>query len=216
MHWPCRDCITTVPRSYDPAVPTPLLVSLHGDEGTARTTHSIWKRPAQDKGYILLSPRCPRALGCTKRWTNNWHPDGEAGSVAWVNAQIDALEAAYNIDRSRIYVVGGSRGAIFIGFHSAALASRIAGAALYAGGAASITRTCASCAVPVYVLIGSRDFLLGDAHEARTWFTACGSEVRYDELPKVRHRDIAEALLGGKANEILDWFTARPNACRSP
>jgi poly(3-hydroxybutyrate) depolymerase len=213
--WPCSSCIITVPPSYDPSVPTPLVVSLHGDEGHPRDTHGIWKKAAQDNGYILFSPKCPRARGCTKGFSRGkWRHDGPTGSVAWINAQIDAVEAAYNIDRSRIYMVGGSRGAIFIGFYAELLAPRIAGAALYAGGAPSAANTCAACALPVYVLVGDKDFLLRDVEQARDWFLGCGSEVMFDKLPKVRHRDIGVALEKSKANTILEWFSARPNTCR--
>ena len=212
--WPCSNCITTVPASYDPAVPTPLVVSLHGDEGSPKASHGVWKQAALDNAYILLSPECPRDLGCTGRWgTGSWHRDGPAGSVAWINAQIDAVEAAYNIDRSRIYLVGGSRGAVYVGFHADAFAPRIAGAAMYAGGYSSVTSTCASCALPVYILVGDKDYLLDNARTARDWFLGCGSEVVFDKMPGVRHRGAGKSLLKGKANTILDWFSARPNAC---
>jgi len=214
--WPCTNCITTVPTSYDPSVPTPLVVSLHGDEGRPKSSHKVWKQAAQDKGYILLSPECPRDLGCNGRWgTGSWHRGGPAGSVAWLNAQIDAVEAAYNIDRSRIYLVGGSRGAVYVGFHADAFAPRIAGAAMYAGGYSSNTSTCASCALPVYILVGDRDFLLDIAEKAHRWFLGCGSEVTFDKVPGLRHRGAGKALLKGKASTILEWFSARPNACRS-
>jgi poly(3-hydroxybutyrate) depolymerase len=203
-----------VPASYDPSVPTPLVVSLHGDEGVPAASHGIWKPAAQANGYILLSPRCPRSLNCTGRWgTGSWHRDGPAGSVAWINAQIDAVEAAYNVDRSRIYLVGGSRGAVYVGFNTDAFAPRIAGVAMYAGGYSSATNTCAPCALPVYILVGDRDYLLDIARKARDWFLGCGSEVVFDTMPRVRHRDVGKALLNGKADTILDWFSARPNAC---
>jgi poly(3-hydroxybutyrate) depolymerase len=195
-------------------VPIPLVISLHGDEGTPKSTHGIWKRAAQDNGYILLSPQCPRELGCKKSWGDgSWHRDGSAGSVAWLAAQIDAVEAAYNIDRERIYLVGGSRGAVYVGFYADAFSPRIAGAAMYGGGYSSSSSTCAACAPPVYILVGDKDFLLDIAHKAQSWFVGCGSEVVFDELRGVRHRDIGKALLRGKADTILDWFSARPNAC---
>ncbi len=123
------------------------------------------------------------------------------------------MEAAYNIDRSRIYLVGGSRGAVYVGFHAHALAPRIAAAAMYAGGYSSLTSTCASCALPVYILVGGRDNLLDIATKARDWFLGCGSEVVFDKMRGVAHRGAGKSLLAGKANTILDWFSARPNVC---
>jgi predicted esterase len=215
--WPCESCITTVPASYDPSKPTPLVVSFHGDEGAPSTSHEIWQKEAEANGYILLSPACPRDLGCKGRWgSGDWHRDGPAGSVAWVNAQIDAVEAAYNIDRTRIYLVGGSRGAVYIGFHADAFAPRIAGVAMYAGGYSSVKNTCASCALPVYILVGDRDFLLDIATKARDWFVGCGSEVVFDKVPRLTHRGAGKSLLRGKAKTILDWFSTHPNACLAP
>jgi hypothetical protein len=55
--------------------------------------------------------------------------------------------------------------------------------------------------------------LLDDATKARDWFAGCGSEVAFDKLRRVRHRDIGYWLERSKATKILEWFTARPNAC---
>ena len=212
--WPCARCITSVPAAYDPSVPTPLVISLHGDEGTPTTSHRIWKQAALESGYILVSLACPRDLGCKKRWgTGDWHPGGPAGSVAWIEAQLDAVEAAYNVDRARIYIVGGSRGAVYVGFHADALAPRIAGAAMYAGGYSSVSGKCAACALPVYILVGDRDYLLDIARKAQRWFLDCGSEVMFDKLRRVSHAGAGKALLRGKAKAILAWFSTRPNAC---
>ena len=190
------------------------VISLHGDEGSPKASHGIWQRAASDNGYILLSPACPRDLGCTGRWGDgSWHRDGPVGSVAWINAQIDSVEAAYNIDRTRIYLVGGSRGAVYVGFHAHALAPRIAAAAMYAGGYSSLTSTCAACTLPVYILVGDRDYLLDIATKARDWFVGCGGDVVFDKMRGVAHRGAGKSLLSGKANTILDWFSARPNVC---
>ncbi len=212
--WPCTRCLTTVPASYDASVPTPLVIALHGDEGRPKATHGIWKRAAQEKGFILVSPECPRSLGCKGRWGDGtWHRGGTAASIAWLDAQIDAVEAAYNIDRSRVYLVGGSRGAVFVGFFADAFAPRFAAVAMYGGGYSSFANRCAACAVPAYVLVGDNDFLLDIAMKARDWFRDCGSEVELDTLPGVDHRGIGKAIMKGKASTILEWFRARPNAC---
>jgi len=67
----------------------------------------------------------------------------------------------------------------------------------------------------VYILVGEKDVLLDLAEKARDWFLGCGSEVVFDKMPRVNHRGTGMTLLKGKANTILDWFSARPNACLS-
>ncbi|MBA3394993.1 MAG: hypothetical protein H0T89_20270 [Deltaproteobacteria bacterium] len=67
----------------------------------------------------------------------------------------------------------------------------------------------------MYILVGDRDYLLDIALKARDWFLGCGSEVVFDKMPGGRHRGTGKSLLKGKANTILDWFSARPNTCLS-
>lgn len=91
-------------------------------------------------------------------------------------------------------------------------APRIAAAAMYAGGYSSTTNRCASCALPVYILVGDRDFLLDIARKARTWFLGCGSEVVFDVMPGVRHRDVGKALRKGKEQVSTDGIRKHTRA----
>ena len=171
VDWPCDGCITSVPESYDQANPIPLLIALHDDSGTPKIIHSFLKTAAMTNGYILLAPQCPRDLGCDKTWSDgSWHPQGNAGTIAWINEQIDQVEAAYNVHLKREYLIGGSGGAVYIGYFADQFAPRIAGVAMVSGGWSARSKTCLSCSLPVYILIGDQDFLLSRAEQARDWY----------------------------------------------
>src|SRR3546814_4410743 len=49
-------CSIYVPEYYDPAVPTPLIVALHGGSGHGRDTLWSWIANARSHGAILISP----------------------------------------------------------------------------------------------------------------------------------------------------------------
>src|SRR3546814_20782426 len=66
-------CSIYVPEYYDPAVPTPLIVALHGGSGHGRDTLWSWTANARSHGAILLSSE-ERRVGkecvstCRSRW----------------------------------------------------------------------------------------------------------------------------------------------------
>jgi poly(3-hydroxybutyrate) depolymerase len=216
MHtdWPCTGCITGVPATYDPNVPMPLLVFLHGDEGAPGVVYSFWQQAAMDHGYILFTPECPRDLGCTGPWQDgSWAPGGPDASIAWINQQIDAVEAAYNVAIARVYLGGGSGGSVYTGYYVDRFAPRIAGAVMVSGGYSALSGTCQTCKTPLYILIGDQDFLLNLATLARDFYQGCGNEVNFDLMPGVDHQGGGESLTTGKGDAILNWFSARPNHC---
>src|SRR5262245_13359158 len=45
-----------IPKSYDPAKPTPLVVALHGATQRANFSLRIWTPQADAAGFILLAP----------------------------------------------------------------------------------------------------------------------------------------------------------------
>jgi predicted esterase len=205
--WPCPGCITQIPSSYNGS-PTPVVIAFHGDEATATIMFGFMQQAAQNAGYILVAPKCPADQGCTTGSWWQWN-----GPFTWALSQLDAVAAQYAVDDRRVYALGGSGGAVYLGYRSAELPPRIAGFAMVSGGFSSITNTCESCLLPVYILEGDLDYLLSDAQLARDFFLGCGNEVVYDLLPGVDHQGAGEALRTGKGDAILSWFSARPNRC---
>jgi len=97
-----------VPESYDPLVPTPLLVGLHGGGaggadgklvvGSGKEAMPFYKERCQARGWICV---CPNAL--VAGWSNRANSD-------LIDAVLEELYALYNIDENRIYLTGHSMG----------------------------------------------------------------------------------------------------------
>ncbi len=120
-----------VPSRYDPAKPTPLVISLHGGAGwpALQEQASRWTALAESEGFIVAYPsaegRQPRA------WRTNRGP-GLARDVRFISDLIDRLQATYNIDPARIYADGLSNGGGMAFVLSCTLSDRIAAVGMVA------------------------------------------------------------------------------------
>jgi polyhydroxybutyrate depolymerase len=121
-----REYLLYVPRSYDPAKPTPLVISLHGAGlwGAAQKETSQWNRVADEHGFIVVYPSGEGGGG-----PRVWHEGGGARpsrDVTFISQLIDTLEARYNIDPRMIYANGLSNGGGMSFVLSCTLSDRIA------------------------------------------------------------------------------------------
>lgn len=101
-----RRAILYVPPAYDPAVPAPLMLMLHGARGDGDRTLESQRAAADEHGVVLL---CPSTRSGT------W--DAIRGDFAHDRAKIDTLLGAVfercNIDAARIASGGFSDGASY-------------------------------------------------------------------------------------------------------
>jgi polyhydroxybutyrate depolymerase len=105
-----REYLLYVPRSYDPAKPTPLVISLHGGAmwPAAQMEIDRWNRVAEEHGFLLVYPS-----GVSGRGPRSWRSGAERGpmrDVPYISELIDTLRASYNIDSTRVYANGLSNG----------------------------------------------------------------------------------------------------------
>ena len=127
-----REYLLYVPRSYDRAKPTPLVISLHGAAlwGAAQQEISQWNRVAESQGFIVVYPS-----GASGAGPRVWRMGGRAGhprDVRFISELIDTLEAAYNIDPARIYANGLSNGGGMAFVLSCTMSDRIAAVGMVA------------------------------------------------------------------------------------
>jgi polyhydroxybutyrate depolymerase len=127
-----REYLFHVPRSYDPAKPTPLVISMHGAGSwpAAQKETSQWNRVADEHGFIVVYPSGIRGDG-----PRIWRVGRGAGlmrDVRFISDLIDTLEATYNIDRTRIYADGLSNGGGMAFVLSCTLSDRIAAVGMVA------------------------------------------------------------------------------------
>jgi polyhydroxybutyrate depolymerase len=107
-----RTYLLYVPKSYRPAVPTPLVISLHGyAEWPAHLMeNSRWNKLADQYGFLVVYPS-------GTQFPLQWHARGKSGSdadplldVTFISDLIDKLVGEYNLDPARIYANGLSNG----------------------------------------------------------------------------------------------------------
>jgi len=122
-----REYLLYVPKSYDRAKPTPLVISLHGAmTWPAFQMHvSRWNAVAERNGFLVVYP------GGTgtgpKVWTmEGWRHPSQMPDVRFIAALIDTLEARYHVDPARIYANGFSNGGGMAFALSCTLSGRIA------------------------------------------------------------------------------------------
>lgn len=112
-----REYLLHVPKTYDPAKATALVVSLHGASAWPGTQRRIsrWDRLADEHGFIVVYPSGASVTGsgtgtgiAPKAWILS--KAGLAADVRFIGELIDRLEATYDIDPKRVYVEGFSNG----------------------------------------------------------------------------------------------------------
>jgi polyhydroxybutyrate depolymerase len=121
-----------VPKSYDPARPTSLVISMHGAGlwGAAQMEMSRWNAVADEQRLIVVYPSAAGGGG-----PRVWHVgagETSARDVRFIAKLIDTLEASYNIDPTRIYADGLSNGGGMAFLLSCTLSDRIAAVGLVA------------------------------------------------------------------------------------
>lgn len=127
-----REYSLYVPRTYDGARATPLVISLHGAAlwGSEQERLSGWDAVAERENVIVVYP-----TGAPGHGPRIFHADagpGLAKDVRFVADLIDELERRYRIDRHRIYVNGLSNGGGMAFVLSCAMPDRIAAVGLVA------------------------------------------------------------------------------------
>ena len=164
-----REYLLYVPKSYDRAKATPLVISMHGAAGRPAQQMNLsgWNRLAEAERFIVVYP-----AGASGPGPRIWHMEGGAAltnDVRFIAALIDTLKAAYNIDPMRIYANGLSAGGGMAFVLSCTLSDRIAAFGMVAAAQLMPWSRCLDHRpVPVIAFHGTADPAT-PYHGGRTW-----------------------------------------------
>lgn len=145
------------PAGYDPGTPTPLVILLHGytSSGAGQEAYMQFEPLADSEGFLYLHP--DGTLNCVPErfWNATAACCNFCGStvddVGFLNAVIDEVQLNFNVDASRVYLIGHSNGG-FMSYRMACDAShRIAAIASLAGATHFDPLDCAA-SQPVHIL----------------------------------------------------------------
>jgi polyhydroxybutyrate depolymerase len=130
-----REYLLYVPKSYDRAKPTPLVINLHTAMSWPASSMNIsqWNLVADEYGFIVVYP-AGTGFG-SKSWemTGSETPS-RMPDVIFISELIDKLEASYNIDKTRIYANGMSNGGGMAFVLSCTMSDRIAAVGMVSAG----------------------------------------------------------------------------------
>jgi len=211
-----------VPSTYNPRVPSAILVALHGDEGVSSIIAGTWAPTTERMNVILFAPQCPTSEGCrlangSAGYTNSWWGwlqfSGRYDD-AWIGRQLAKVAASYNLDPARELLTGWSGGADFLGWYALRHASTFAAVAFVAGGV-PYDSACPSGRLAGYFLMGSADFryLSGQPSEVRGVLQRCGDPTKLVVLPGADHSGTSLAVSTlGYGQKILRWMLAHARA----
>jgi polyhydroxybutyrate depolymerase len=154
-----RDYLLYVPTSYDHTRPAPLVISLHAAMNwpAFQMNLSQWNRLADDHGFIVVYP-AGSGTGPKTWFMEGAETPSRMPDVRFISELIDTLEAAYNIDSTRIYADGMSNGGGMAFVLSCTLSHRIAAVGAVAAAQSLPSGWCPdSTPVPMIAFHGTAD-----------------------------------------------------------
>ncbi len=111
-----RTYVEYIPQNYQNSENAPLIIILHGIGGTASAYAGYGLVPIADTARFisvyLQGEENNFPLGSQTSWNNGTLLASSANDLAFIENIIDTMAVNYNIDRSRVYMVGISMGAI--------------------------------------------------------------------------------------------------------
>lgn len=105
-----------VPSSYDPLVPTPLVVLLHGYSPIPNYMRGMFRMRtfSEDHGVLLVAPEGLQDQVGQYFWNGSdaCCDFGQSGTddVAYLVSLVEEIRAAYHVDSRRVYAMGHSNG----------------------------------------------------------------------------------------------------------
>lgn len=146
-----------VPVGYDPAQPTPLLIMLHGYNSDAATHEAYFQfAPLADtKTFLYAYPDGSLDFIFKRGWNATdaccFFQPQKPDDLGYLKAVLDDVQAKYNVDPKRVFVLGHSNGGFMTNRLACELSPRIAAIVSMAGAVWKDPLACATSS-PVAML----------------------------------------------------------------
>jgi predicted peptidase len=203
-----------VPKGYSPAAPAPLVIALHGLGGTEDSFFDLYsKQPvalAERHGFLMAAPLGFRVDGFYGAMLGG--PTDPASRRRLALSEQDVMDvlrlmrAHYNVDASRIYLLGHSMGAIGTWHLGAKYPDVWAALAPFAGIGIPVSAERLK-GIPQIVVHGDADPTVS-VEGSRAMVAAlkkAGAEVTYIEVPGGNHNDVVVPNLPA----VFEFFKAK-------
>ncbi len=183
------------PSDYNLKQKYPLIIVFHWSYGKGSDMIERWKEQGEKKKYLIACPNSSRS--------GSWDT-AEDGNIL---RMIDSLKKHYNIDESRIYLVGFSAGAVFTYYLGLSNPDKFRAIAAFAGSFKCLKSVPLSKDsekhIPVLILHGSRDNVvdISESEYAQQQLKDYGYQVKFIELKGEKHNYPAYVSWA-----IINWF----------
>jgi polyhydroxybutyrate depolymerase len=196
-----RSYVLDVPETVRPGVPAALLLDFHGFNHSAAGVWNVsgFRALAEQDGFITAYPdghEVTLHFDGADHTGRGWEISAAADNrdLGFVRTLLERLEAAYCIDRRRIFATGFSNGAFFSSLLGCAMAERFAAIAPVSGGPLSFP--CEPVrGVPVLIHHGRQDRLIPPERARQSveqWVAADRCASSGEEGDCRRHTDCRE------------------------
>ncbi len=230
---PPQDVPVRVPDNYDPAVPAPLLIMLHGYSNTTGDAMENWLQlwpVANANGFLYATP-----TGSFDSWGNYYwnathnccdYDEANIDHVGYLAQLIDAITTQYNVDPNQIHLLGYSNGG-YMCYRMACDRGDLIASIVSIAGVTWLNPDNCPAADPVHVLQihGTNDTIVlyeggydpwnpphpypGAVETVEQWATANGCIVQGDEDPIPF--DVDFNVIGAEAHGIDYTVDCEPN-----
>jgi photosystem II stability/assembly factor-like uncharacterized protein/pimeloyl-ACP methyl ester carboxylesterase len=117
-----------VPSTYNPATSTPLVIALHGFNATRASSIADYGPAAEARGWLLAAPEMHGEANNAP--DTGYGPMGSRASQWDVLDTLNYMKAYYNVDTSRVYLVGYDIGGVTAAIAAAKWPHLFAGVAM--------------------------------------------------------------------------------------
>jgi poly(3-hydroxybutyrate) depolymerase len=190
-----------VPSRYDPLVPTPLVLALHGGGnggkdgkdvvGSGTMAMNFYQQTADRRGMIIV---CPTAIAA---------PWAAPANEPFLLACLEEVMLLYNVDENRVYLTGHSMGGFGAWSFGPKHNELFAVVAPMSGGGSNSFAKLKEMGTGVYVYHGADDAIVkvGDSRRAGETMRKDGLDFIYTEVPNSGHTLPSEVV-----EECFDFF----------